>query len=104
MENRHGDREDQIDVLNALRAHKAILSERFGVTELALFGSFARDQAADDSDIDILVRFDRTIHWERYFGAQFCLEDLLGRSVDMVGENDLRPEVRPYVEREVVNV
>ena len=92
------------DVLNALRAHKAILSERFGVAELALFGSFARDQASGDSDIDILVRFDRAIHWERYFGAQFYLEDLLGRSVDLVIENDLRPEVRPYVEREVVNV
>ena len=92
------------DVLNALRAHQATLSKRFGVAELALFGSFARDQASDESDVDILVRFDRAIHWERYFGAQFYLEDLLGRSVDLVIENNLRPEVRPYVEREVVNV
>ena len=53
---------------------------------------------------DVLVRFDRAIHWERYFGAQFYLEDVLGRSMDLVTENDLRPEVRPYVEREVLGV
>ena len=93
------------EVLDVLRTHKATLAQRFGVIELALFGSFARDQASDKSDVDILVRFDRSIDWERYFGAQFYLEDVLGgRSVDLVIENDLRPEVRPYVEREVLNV
>ena len=50
------------DVLNALRAHKAILSRRFGVAERALFGPFARAQAVDKSDVDILVRFDRAVH------------------------------------------
>ena len=69
-----------------------------------MFGSFARDRATDDSDLDVLVRFDGPIHWERYFGAQFYLEDLLGRPVDLVTEKDLRPEVWRYVEREVVNV
>ena len=69
-----------------------------------MFGSFARDRVTDDSDLDVLVRFDGPIHWERYFGAQFYLEDLLGRPVDLVTEKDLRPEVWRYVEREVVNV
>ena len=92
------------EVLSVLRAHKATLAQRFGVAELAVFGSFARDRATDDSDLDVLVRFDGPIHWERYFGAQFYLADLLGRPVDLVTENDLRPEVWRYVEREVVNV
>ena len=39
-------------VLNTLRTHKPVLAERFGVTDLALFGSFARDQATDESDVD----------------------------------------------------
>ena len=81
-----------------------LLARRFGVAELAVFGSFARDRATDDSDLDVLVRFNGPIHWERYFGAQFYLEDLLGRPVDLVTEKDLRPEVWRYVEREVVNV
>ncbi len=92
------------DVLKLLRTHKAILAQRFGVTGLALFGSFARDQAADDSDVDILVRFDAPPNWQRYFGAQEYLEDLLGKSVDMATNQDLRVEIRPYVEREAIDV
>ena len=92
------------EVLNVLRAHKAILAQRFGVTELALFGSFARDQATDDSDVDVLVRFDVPPDWQRYFGAQGYLEDLLGRPVDLATDQDLRVEIRPYVEREVIDV
>ena len=92
------------DVLNVLRAHKPILSQRFGVVELALFGSFARDQAKDTSDIDILVRFDGPATSKAYFGTQFYLEDLLGHPVDLVTNKALRAELRPYVEREAVDV
>lgn len=92
------------NVLNVLRAHKATLARRFGVTELALFGSFARDQATDDSDVDILVRFDVPPNWQRYFGAQGYLEDLLGRPVDLATNQELRVEIRPCVEREVIDV
>ena len=72
------------EVLNVLRTHKATLAQRFGVSELALFGSFARDQGADDSDLDILVRFDKPATSDAYFGTQFYLEDLLGHPVDLV--------------------
>lgn len=92
------------NVLNVLRAHKATLARRFGVTELALFGSFARDQATDDSDVDILVRFDVPPNWQRYFGTQGYLEDLLGRPVDLATNQELRVEICPYVEREVIDV
>ncbi len=92
------------EVLDVLRTHKATLLQRFGVSALTLFGSIARDQATEGSDVDILVHFNGPLHWERYFGAQFYLEDLLGRPVDLVTDNELRPEVRPYVERESINV
>ena len=71
---------------------------------LVLFGSFARDQATDGSDIDILVRFDGPATSRSYFGVQFYIEDLLGRRVDLVTEKALRPELRPYVEREALDV
>ena len=92
------------EVLELLRAHKGILAERFGVAELALFGSFARDEAAEDSDVDILVHFDEPPDYHRYFGAQFYIEDLLGRPVDLATDQELRSEIRPYVEREIVHV
>ena len=47
------------DVLALLREHKPVLTERFGVVDLDLFGSTGRDEAQPDSDIDILVSFDR---------------------------------------------
>ena len=92
------------EVLGLLRKHKTTLAQRFGVAELALFGSFAHDRNTDDSDVDILVRFDPPPDWRRYFGAQAYLEDLLGRPVDMATSRELRAEIRPHVERELFDV
>jgi uncharacterized protein with HEPN domain/predicted nucleotidyltransferase len=92
---------DRQEVLDTLRRHKPILEERFGVTELALFGSFARDQATEESDVDILVKFNAPATSKAYFGAQFYLEDLLGRAVDLSTIKTLRPEILPYVERDI---
>ena len=95
---------NKAEILHKLQAHKQTLAERFGVTGLALFGSFARDEATDASDVDILVSFDGPATSRTYFGVQFYIEDLLGRPVDLVTEKALRPEFRPYVEREAVHV
>lgn len=92
------------DVLTVLARHKPVLTERFGVTKLALFGSFARDAAREDSDVDVLVSFDGPATVKRFFGVQFYLEDLLGRAVDLVTEDALRPRLRPYVERDAVAI
>lgn len=87
-----------------LRTHKAHLKERFDVEEVALFGSYARDHAAENSDVDILVRFASPPDWQRYFGAQAYLEELFGRHVDLAIKSDIRSEIRPYVERDAVSV
>lgn len=90
--------------LQLLAASKPELARRFGVVRLALFGSTVRDAARTESDVDILVAFDGPATSARYFGVQFYLEDLLGRSVDLVTEKALRPELRPYIEREARHV
>ena len=92
------------DILKLLREHKTALTQRFGVIDLSLFGSFARDQATDASDVDILVRFDGPATSKRYFGVQFYIEDLLGRPVDLVTDKALRAEFRPYVEQEAIHI
>ena len=92
------------EVLQVLRAHKPILAQRFGVINLALFGSLARNEMSDDGDIDILIQFDRPATSKAYFGVQFYLEDLLGFPVDLVTDKALRMELRPYVEQEAINV
>lgn len=90
--------------LQVLACSKPELMRRYGVTRLALFGSTARDEARPDSDVDILVAFDGPATSEKYFGVQFYLEDALGRPVDLVTEKAMRPELRPYIERESVSV
>ena len=87
-----------------LRAHKATLAQRFGVVDLALFGSIVRSRATGNSDVDVLVKFDSPATSKRYFGVQFYIEDLLGRPVDLVTDKALRKEIRPYIEREMINV
>lgn len=91
-------------VIELLSRSKPELQTRFGVTSLALFGSTARDEATNVSDIDILVAFDGPATSERYFGVQFYLEDLFNCPVDLVTEKALRPELRPYIEQEQINV
>lgn len=90
--------------LQLLTAHKNELTQRFGVSRLALFGSVARDAAQQGSDVDVLVAFDGPATSARYFGVQFYLEDLLGCPVDLVTEKALRPELRAYIEKEAVHV
>jgi uncharacterized protein len=101
---RHDPPMNREQVLALLAQHKPVLAERFGVQRLALFGSFARDRARADSDVDVLVRFDGPATSKRYFGVQFYLEDLLHRPVDLVTERALRDRLRPYVERDAVHV
>lgn len=95
---------DRQRALDLLSRSKPELQARFGVTRLALFGSTARDTATRSSDVDILVAFDGPVTSKRYFSVQFYLEDLFGYPVDLVTEKALRPELRPYIEQEQLNV
>ena len=74
------------------------------ISELRLFGSHGRDEARDDSDIDLLVEFSGRPTFDGYMDLKFFLEDLFGRRVDLVIAGSLRPELRPAVEREAIRV
>ncbi len=87
-----------------LATAKPELQRRFGVSRLALFGSTARDQACEHSDVDVLVAFDGPATSARYFGVQFYLEDLLGCPVDLVTDKALREELKPFIEQEAIHV
>lgn len=95
---------DRKQVIASLVNIKPELVGRFGVTRLALFGSTARDAAHMKSDIDILVAFEGPATSAQYFGVQFFLEDLFGCTVDLVTEKAVRPELRPFIEQEAINV
>ena len=74
------------------------------MTRLALFGSTARNEAGAASDLDVLVAFDGPATTARYFGVLFALEDELGQPIDLVSDKALRHELRPHVERDLIDV
>jgi uncharacterized protein len=91
-------------IVTILKSHQANF-KRLGVVRLALFGSVARNEATENSDIDLLVTFSQQpVTSVDYFNLQFYLEDLLGCSVDLITDKALRKELRPYIEKELIDV
>ena len=90
--------------IKILAGHRPELRERFGVKSLRLFGSVARDEASEQSDVDVLVDFDETPSLFGFLRLQGYLQDLLGAKVDLITESGLKERARPYVEKDAVNV
>ena len=86
--------------------HEALpgLRQRFGVQDLAIFGSVARDEAGPGSDIDVLVTFDGRTRFRAFMGLQFELEAILGTRVDLVTPKAMKPALRPHIERDLIHV
>ena len=92
------------EVLSTLQSQQAALHERFGVARLTLFGSVARDEAVQGSDVDLLVEFDKPIGLFSFLELQNHLEALLGCAVDLGTPQSLKPRIRARVLAEAVHV
>lgn len=77
---------------------------RFGVRELAVFGSVARGEASEASDLDVLVDFVGPATFDGYMGLKLFLEDSLGVKVDLVTRAALKPRLRERIEAEARRV
>ena len=95
---------DKQAVLRRLTGSIKEIRQRFSVKALSIFGSIARDETSDDSDVDVLVVFDQKANFDGFMELKFYLEELLGTSVDLVTDKALRPQVRQAIEREMINV
>jgi len=71
------------DILETLRKHKEELKRKYGVKEISIFGSFARGEERESSDVDILVEFEKPVGLE-FFELWDELEELLGMKVDLL--------------------
>ena len=80
------------------------IQQRFSVKALSIFGSIARDEAADGSDVDVLVAFDKKAGFDTFMDLKFHLEELLQAPVDLVTDKALRPQLRKAIEQEMINV
>lgn len=93
------------EIRRLLAQHKAELRSRFGVRRLAVFGSFARDEATPLSDVDILVELERPLGWE-IVDLHDYLEEVLGVQVDLVTEGALqrKPRLWESIRRDLIYV
>ena len=83
-------------VVPILQALKPYLYERWGITELAIFGSVARGESKSDSDIDILFDYDRPLGLELVTLGDF-LEEKLQNKVDLLSKKAIRPRVWDFI-------
>lgn len=72
------------------------ICKRNDISYCALFGSFARGEATEDSDIDLLVKFSKPIGWA-FYGIAEDLQEVLGKKVDLATENMLNKYIRESV-------
>lgn len=77
---------------------------KFNVKSIYLFGSVARDEDGPDSDVDILVSFVGKPTFDQYMDLKFFLESLFQRDVDLVTEEGLRPEMKSFVNQDLIRV
>jgi predicted nucleotidyltransferase len=91
-------------ILNLLNSEAPGLRKRYGVKTLAVFGSMARGDDREGSDVDILVTFEGRPTFDNFMGLKLDLEELLGRPVDLGTPETLRTEMRAAVERDLVHV
>ncbi len=95
----------KIEILEYLQQNKSEFHSRYGVTKIGLFGSYARDQNNEESDIDIVVEFlkeKKNLH--TFLNLKREIETLLGKKVDLGIESALKPIVKKYVEKEIIYV
>jgi len=91
------------EILDFLKQQRQEIEARFPVKRIGLFGSVLRGSASDRSDVDILVELTHPT-FDQYMDLKFYLEDKLGRPVDLVLADSLKPRLKPIITREVAYV
>lgn len=82
---------DKNRIIQQLRAIKPILSEKYGVTELTLFGSYSRDEQRPESDIDIMVDFNMRLGMKYFDLAYFIQDAFMNAHVQVVSKGGIKP-------------
>ncbi|MFI5020260.1 MAG: nucleotidyltransferase family protein [Alphaproteobacteria bacterium] len=91
-------------ILAILRKAFPGLKQRYPIRLLGLFGSFARGDVREASDLDILVEFTRPVSLSTFLALEDELKALTGREVDLVTRGGLKPHIGRHVMRELVQV
>ena len=94
------------EITKLLQEQKPYLAERYGVTEVGVFGSYVKDSQDSDSDIDILIELEEPprIDLIDLINLEFYLSDLLGAKVDVALKGNLKKRIGRRILSEVIAV
>ena len=92
------------EIISTLRQQKELLRTKFYVKTIGIFGSFARNEATENSDIDFLVEFDAPL--QIYISNRYSLSDylqsLFSREVDLANPSSLKPHYKERILKQAV--
>jgi predicted nucleotidyltransferase len=92
------------DILASLKKLKREVAKEYSVKTIGVFGSVARDEQTGQSDIDLLVEFSKPVGFVTFMRLENFLSERLGKQVDLVTPDSLKPVIRQDVLSEVINV
>lgn len=92
------------EIREILTENKAVLEKEFGVKEINIFGSYARNEQRRESDLDVLVDFIEPIGLLKFIELENHLSDLLGLKVELVTRKALKPRIGESIIQELVRV
>ena len=92
------------EIKDILNKHRDELREKYKITEIGIFGSYIRGDQKKESDLDVLVEFSEPVSLLDLIGAENYISDLIGRKVDLVPREDIRPELKQVILDEVVYI
>ncbi len=97
---------DQHGIIRFLSEHFLSLKEEYRISKIGLFGSFARNEQNDNSDIDIIIEFKEGTEniYERKNALREFLSKYFQRDVDLCREKYLKPYVKDYLKNEIIYV
>jgi len=89
------------EIIKVLKEHKPLLEHKYHVSTLGIFGSYVRNEQAEDSDLDVLVDFAAPIGLFEFIDLEEELSELLCARVDLVSRNALKPYIGKRILSEV---
>lgn len=90
--------------IEEIKKKVAPIFRQFGVEYAELFGSFARGEDRNDSDIDMLVSIKKPMGVYKFVGLQQELENTFGRKVDLVSKNAINKHIKSFVEKDLIKI
>lgn len=89
-------------ILDFLKAHKEEFKTKYQVDSIGLFGSYSRDEAKEESDIDLIVQMPST--FDLYYDFKEFLEEKFQKQIDLGYETSIRPFIKQSIQKDIIYV